>query len=92
MTILTIQALSKSFGGLHALSDVTVSFASGEFTGLVGPNGSGKTTLLNCISGLYNPEAGAVEFEGKQISGFPRTGSAGWGWGAPFKSPRSSTA
>jgi len=71
MTILTIQALSKSFGGLHALSDVTVSFARGEFTGLVGPNGSGKTTLLNCISGLYNPEAGAVEFEGKQISGLP---------------------
>lgn len=71
MTILTIHGLGKSFGGLHALADVSVSFASGEFTGLVGPNGSGKTTLLNCISGLYRPDAGAIEFDGKRISGLP---------------------
>ncbi len=71
MTILSIQALSKSFGGLQALSDVNVSFERGEFTGLVGPNGSGKTTLLNCISGLYSPDKGAIEFEGKRISNLP---------------------
>jgi branched-chain amino acid transport system ATP-binding protein len=71
VTILTIQTLSKSFGGLQALSNVNVSFESGEFTGLVGPNGSGKTTLLNCISGLYSPDSGAVEFGGKRISSLP---------------------
>ena len=85
MTILTIQALSKSFGGLHALSDVTVSFASGEFTGLVGPNGSGKTTLLNCISGLYSPDAGAIEFEGKKISGLPAYRISRMGVGRTFQ-------
>ena len=85
MTILTIQALSKSFGGLHALSAVTVSFASGEFTGLVGPNGSGKTTLLNCISGLYSPDAGAIEFEGKRISGIPAHRICRMGVGRTFQ-------
>lgn len=85
MTILTIQALSKSFGGLNALSDVTVSFASGEFTGLVGPNGSGKTTLLNCISGLYSPDAGAIEFEGKKISGLPAYRISRMGVGRTFQ-------
>jgi len=85
MTILTIQALSKSFGGLQALSDVTVSFASGEFTGLVGPNGSGKTTLLNCISGLYSPDAGAIEFEGKRISGLPAHRICRMGVGRTFQ-------
>jgi branched-chain amino acid transport system ATP-binding protein len=85
MTILTIQALSKSFGGLQALSDVTVSFASGEFTGLVGPNGSGKTTLLNCISGLYRPDSGAIEFEGKKISGLPAYRISRMGVGRTFQ-------
>lgn len=71
MKIMTIQALSKSFGGLQALSNVNVSFESGEFTGLVGPNGSGKTTLLNCISGLYSPDKGEIEFSGRRISSLP---------------------
>jgi ABC-type branched-subunit amino acid transport system ATPase component len=71
MTLLTIQALNKSFGGLQALSNVSVSFKSGEFTGLVGPNGSGKTTLLNCISGLYSADTGEIEFGGKRISSLP---------------------
>ncbi len=71
MKIMTIQALSKSFGGLQALSNVNVSFESGEFTGLVGPNGSGKTTLLNCISGLYSPDKGEIEFSGRRIARLP---------------------
>ncbi|HSB81613.1 MAG TPA: ATP-binding cassette domain-containing protein, partial [Candidatus Methylomirabilis sp.] len=54
---LWIEAVSKHFGGLQALCDVSISFAAGEFAGLIGPNGSGKTTLINCISGLCRPDA-----------------------------------
>ena len=65
---LWIEAVSKHFGGLQALSGVSVSFAAGEFAGLIGPNGSGKTTLINCISGLYRPDAGAIRFGQHTIS------------------------
>jgi len=67
--ILDINRVTKNFGGLKALSDVSVSFARGEFTGLVGPNGSGKTTLLNCISGLYSPDTGSIQLKSKSITG-----------------------
>ena len=67
--MLTIEQVSKNFGGLQALSEVSVAFASGEFTALIGPNGSGKTTLLNCISGLYRPDQGSIRFEQHTISG-----------------------
>jgi len=67
--ILDINRVTKNFGGLKALSDVSVSFARGEFAGLVGPNGSGKTTLLNCISGLYSPDTGSIQFKSKSITG-----------------------
>lgn len=69
--ILDIHGVTKNFGGLQALSDVSVSFKSGEFTALVGPNGSGKTTLLNCISGLYCPEVGSIRLNGKAVVGLP---------------------
>jgi len=67
--ILDINRVTKNFGGLKALSDVSVSFAKGEFAGLVGPNGSGKTTLLNCISGLYSPDTGSIQLKSKPITG-----------------------
>ena len=60
--MLHIEGIIKNFGGLQALADVTVSFGSGEFIGLIGPNGSGKTTLLNCITGIYRPDAGRIRF------------------------------
>ena len=69
--ILDINRVTKNFGGLQALCDVSVSFARGEFAALVGPNGSGKTTLLNCISGLYHPDSGMIRFNNKLISGLP---------------------
>ena len=69
--ILDINRVTKNFGGLQALSDVSVSFARGEFAGLVGPNGSGKTTLLNCISGLYRSDTGSIRFKDKSITGLP---------------------
>ncbi len=66
--MLRIEGVTKNFGGLQALSRVSMAFASGEFVGLIGPNGSGKTTLINCISGLYRPDAGCVRFGRETIS------------------------
>ncbi|HSB73350.1 MAG TPA: ABC transporter ATP-binding protein [Candidatus Methylomirabilis sp.] len=68
---LRIEAVSKHFGGLQALSGVSISFTAGEFAGLIGPNGSGKTTLINCISGLYRPDAGEIRFGRETISRLP---------------------
>jgi branched-chain amino acid transport system ATP-binding protein len=67
--LLTIRNLVKRFGGFRALDGLTLSIASGEVLGLVGPNGSGKTTCINVISGLYPADGGEVLFERRDISG-----------------------
>lgn len=67
--MLVLKNVVKNFGGLQALSGVSVSFGMGEFVGLIGPNGSGKTTLLSCISGLYKPTEGSIRFDGQEIAG-----------------------
>ena len=69
--MLTVDQVTKNFGGLQALSSVSVSFPQGEFAGLIGPNGSGKTTLINCITGLYRPDAGAIRLGEETISHLP---------------------
>ncbi|RJQ57096.1 MAG: ABC transporter ATP-binding protein [Desulfobacteraceae bacterium] len=66
--MLSVEGVAKNFGGVKALSNVTVSFEPGEFVGLIGPNGSGKTTLLNCISGIYSPDSGAIRLGDTPIS------------------------
>lgn len=65
---LDVSGLSLAFGGLKALSDVSFSVAPGSITAVIGPNGAGKTSLFNCISGFYRPSAGAIEFDGNDIS------------------------
>ena len=69
--ILQISNLSKNFGGLPALSQVSFGVATGQVTALIGPNGAGKTTLINCLTGVIRPDAGAVRFEGTDIAGLP---------------------
>ena len=70
-SILRLQGVSKSFGGLMAVSDVSLGVARRTITGLIGPNAAGKTTLFNLISGLYKPDGGAVYYEGERIDGLP---------------------
>src|SRR5438105_13510559 len=67
--MLKVDKLSKRFGGLHALRDVTVRAARHDITAVIGPNGAGKSTLMNAISGFIRPDAGTVEVAGTDISG-----------------------
>lgn len=60
--ILTIQELSKNFGGLRALQDISFEILQNEIIGLIGPNGAGKTTLFNCVAGIERPSAGKILF------------------------------
>ena len=70
-TIIEVQGVSKSYGGVVANHDVSMSVKSGGITGLIGPNGSGKTTLFNSVVGYHPIDAGSIKFEGKEISKFP---------------------
>lgn len=69
--LLDISGLTKQFGGLTAVNDVSFSVESGEIAALLGPNGSGKTTLLNMISGALPPTGGTIALAGETISGLP---------------------
>jgi branched-chain amino acid transport system ATP-binding protein len=83
--VLHLEKVTKNFGGLQALSGVSVSFKAGEFVGLIGPNGSGKTTLINCISGLYRPDSGSIRFGRVTISRLPPHGIYRLGIGRTFQ-------
>ena len=69
--LLSAEGITKSFGATQVLSGIALSVAPGEPVGLFGPNGSGKTTLVNILSGLLLPDAGAVRFDGKEITRLP---------------------
>jgi branched-chain amino acid transport system ATP-binding protein len=69
--MLRIDNVSKRFGGLVALRNITLEIREGELTGLIGPNGAGKTTLFNVVSGFLRPTEGCISFDGKDITGVP---------------------
>ena len=69
--ILQVQEVTKRFGGLQALTEVTFDLPEGQILGLIGPNGAGKTTLFNVINGVYAPERGRVIFRGEDVTGKP---------------------
>lgn len=68
MSMLEVKGVSRFFGGLAALTDISFNVNKGEILGLIGPNGAGKTTLFNVVNGFYKPSKGEVFFNGKKIS------------------------
>src|SRR6266496_842799 len=69
--LLEARGVSKRFGGLLAVSDVSFTVNEREILGLIGPNGAGKTTLFNIINGVYKPDSGSFVFAGQDITGWP---------------------
>ena len=69
MALLEVQNISKIFGGLTAIDDVSINVNEGEIVSVIGPNGAGKTTLFNTITGVYKPDMGDIRFEGRSIAG-----------------------
>ncbi len=69
MSVLAVQGLSKSFGGVQAVAEVSFEVAAGELLALIGPNGAGKTTCFNMVGGQLRPDAGRVAFDGREIVG-----------------------
>jgi branched-chain amino acid transport system ATP-binding protein len=71
MEILAVSGLSKAYGGVRALHEVSFSVAAGELVAMIGPNGAGKTTCFNIINGQVEPDSGDVRFEGRSLAGEP---------------------
>ena len=71
MSVLEVRKVSKRFGRLAAVRDISFSVPKGELRAIIGPNGAGKTTLFNLISGFYRPTAGTIVFDGRDITALP---------------------
>ena len=83
--VLKVQGLTKRFGGLTAVDDVSLSVEAGGITGLIGPNGAGKTTLFSLISGFERPSLGHIMFRGEEITDLPPHRRAGLGIARTFQ-------
>ncbi|MEJ1171226.1 ABC transporter ATP-binding protein [Variovorax sp. CCNWLW235] len=84
-TVLQVEALTLSFGGVKALTNVGFGAAAGSITAVIGPNGAGKTSLFNTISGFYKPAQGRVLFEGEDITRLPAPKRAALGLARSFQ-------
>ncbi len=83
--LLSVRGVTVRFGGIVALDGVSFDVRRGDICGLIGPNGAGKTTLFNCLSRLYQYQAGDILFEGKSITHTPTHQIAGLGMGRTFQ-------
>ena len=83
--LLSLRSVSKSFGGVNAVHDITFDVRAGESVGLVGPNGAGKTTLFNCVCGQLRHDDGSIEFGGRSLRGIPTYKRARMGIGRTYQ-------
>ncbi|TMB36595.1 MAG: ABC transporter ATP-binding protein [Deltaproteobacteria bacterium] len=86
--LLEVRGLTRRFGGLTAVKNVSFAIAGGELTGVLGPNGAGKTTLFNLLTGFVAPDAGEVRFAGADITGLARHRIVSCGMARTFQQPR----
>jgi branched-chain amino acid transport system ATP-binding protein len=85
MALLTVDGLSRRFGGLQAVHELTFAVADGEVVALIGPNGAGKTTVFALLSGFLQPDAGRVTFRGRSVVGLPPHAIAALGMARTFQ-------
>src|SRR3954451_10828909 len=85
MPVLDARGVSIRFGGLQALSDVSLKVDEFEIVGLIGPNGAGKTTIFNCITGFYEPQEGTTFFQGQDVSELAPHHRSALGMGRTFQ-------
>jgi branched-chain amino acid transport system ATP-binding protein len=83
--LLSLLGVSKSFGGVQAVSDISFDVRAGESVGLVGPNGAGKTTLFNCVCGQLRNDRGEIRLEGRSLEGLPTYKRARLGIGRTYQ-------
>lgn len=88
MALLDVKKLTKHFGGLTAVGDVTMELHEGELVGLIGPNGAGKTTLFNLLTGVYEPSEGTITLAGTPLNGKSPSRIASLGLGRTFQNIR----
>lgn len=88
MALLEVRGVTKRFGGLLAVKDVTLSVERGMIFGLIGPNGAGKSTLLGCLAGALRPNSGTIIFDDRDITGWPAERVCRLGVGRTFQIPR----
>lgn len=86
--LLSVKGLSKNFGGIVAVDDVSFDVHEGEILGVIGPNGAGKTTLFNLITGIYKPDRGTVTYKGEDITGLSPDRVASKGLARTFQNIR----
>ncbi len=88
MALLEGRKISKTFGGVQALSEVDFTVEKGSIVGLIGPNGAGKTTLFNAVAGAFKPSSGQVFFDGNDITGLPANAICRMGMARTFQVTR----
>jgi branched-chain amino acid transport system ATP-binding protein len=88
LALIELNGVTKRFGGLTAVNNVTFDVQAGEIFGLIGPNGAGKSTLLSCLAGDLRPNAGTVRFDGRDTTGLPADRMCRLGLGRTFQIPR----
>jgi branched-chain amino acid transport system ATP-binding protein len=85
VSTLSVERLSKKFGGVHAVEDLSFEVAAGTVHSIIGPNGAGKTTLLNLLTGIYVPSTGRITFDDRELTGAPTHAFAEAGIGRTFQ-------